>query len=62
MGPPAKRRREQRSLSVASELSPTSIVGKLITGELEATLTGSLLGRELAPLDFDAFVLTCLSS
>ncbi|GAA5837589.1 hypothetical protein JCM5353_003262 [Sporobolomyces roseus] len=44
MGPPAKRRREQRSLSVASELSPTSIVGKLITGELEATLTGSLLG------------------
>ena len=44
--PPTKRRREQRSTSVTSELSPTSVVGKLITGELEATLTGSLLERE----------------
>ncbi|GAA5955122.1 hypothetical protein JCM3765_003201 [Sporobolomyces pararoseus] len=41
--PPTKRRRPDQSTSVSSELSPTSVVGKLITGELEASLTGSLL-------------------
>ncbi|GAA6008964.1 hypothetical protein JCM11491_003849 [Sporobolomyces phaffii] len=41
--PPTKRRRDERSVTVSLELSPTSVVGKLVTGELEASLTGSLL-------------------
>ncbi|GAA6061261.1 hypothetical protein JCM10212_000702 [Sporobolomyces blumeae] len=40
---PAKRKREASASAGPVELSPTSVVAKLVTGELEATLTGSLL-------------------
>ncbi|GAA5882039.1 hypothetical protein JCM16303_005573 [Sporobolomyces ruberrimus] len=41
--PPTKRRRGERTASVFSELSATSVISQLVTSELEASLTGSLL-------------------
>ncbi|GAA5863254.1 hypothetical protein JCM1840_002524 [Sporobolomyces johnsonii] len=40
---PSKRPRKASPTEGALELQPTSLVGKLVTGELEASLTGSLL-------------------